>query len=557
MCDMGGLDNLVANTAYLKAQGGDDKEMKKRRRSLALPKPEQCAATRTTVEKVFESICERQPIGKKFFRQYLASTPEYVNAVEFLDELNDWDLAEGAAKDKARTNIMNKFCKADSKTFLTFLTGDTATKCKAVTDKDFDEVMKGVVQEGTREFLKGKPFADYQTSPFFDKFLQWKEYEKQPISDKYFYEFRTLGKGGFGEVCAVQVKNTGQMYACKKLCKKRLKKKHGEKMALLEKQILEKVNSLFLVNLAYAYDSKTHLCLVMTLMNGGDLKYHIYNIGIDGKGVEKGVEMKRIIHYTAQITTGILHLHQMDIVYRDMKPENVLLDSFGQCRLSDLGLAVELPAGKTITQKAGTGAYMAPEILNSTPYRESVDWWALGCSIYEMVAGYTPFKGPDSKKEKVEKEEVQRRIQNDQPPWEHKGFDAPTKAIIELFLKKKIEERLGCRNPTDDPRKHEWFKAINFPRLEAGLVDPPWVPKPNVVYAKDTGDIADFSEIKGIEFDANDDKFFKEFSTGAVPIPWQQEMIETNLFDELNDPNRKESTGGGGEGGKSGTCTLL
>ena len=81
----------------------------------------------------------------------------------------------------------------------------------------------------------------------------------------------------------------------------------------------------------------------------------------------------------------------------------------------------------------------------SSDLRESVDWWALGCSIYEMVAGYTPFKGPDSKKEKVEKEEVQRRIQNDQPPWEHKGFDAPTKAIIELFLKKKIEERLGCR----------------------------------------------------------------------------------------------------------------
>lgn len=140
------------------------------------------------------------------------------------------------------------------------------------------------------------------------------------------------------------------MYACKKLCKKRLKKKGGEKMALLEKQILEKVNSLFLVNLAYAYDTKTHLCLVMTLMNGGDLKYHIYNIGYDGKGVDKGIEMKRIIHYTAQITTGILHLHAMDIVYRDMKPENVLLDSQGQCRLSDLGLAIEVVPGKTVTQ---------------------------------------------------------------------------------------------------------------------------------------------------------------------------------------------------------------
>lgn len=139
------------------------------------------------------------------------------------------------------------------------------------------------------------------------------------------------------------------MYACKKLDKKRLKKKSGEKMALLEKRILEMVNSLFIVNLAYAFDTKTHLCLVMTLMSGGDLKYHIFHVG------EVGIEMERIIHYTAQITSGILHLHSMDIVYRDMKPENVLLDCQGQCRLSDLGLAVELPNGKTTTQKVRKG----------------------------------------------------------------------------------------------------------------------------------------------------------------------------------------------------------
>ncbi|XP_067219069.1 rhodopsin kinase grk7a [Chanodichthys erythropterus] len=549
MCDMGGLDNLVANTAYLKAQGGDDKEMKKRRRSLSLPKAEQCVALRTSLDKDFESLCEQQPIGKKLFRQFLEQAgPECLTAAEFMDDLNDWELSEAAARDKARTNIINKYCKDGSKSSLTFLTGDVATKCKAVTDKDFEEVM-AQVKLATKEYIKGKPFTDYQTSQFFDKFLQWKEYEKQPITEKYFYEFRTLGKGGFGEVCAVQVKNTGQMYACKKLCKKRLKKKHGEKMALLEKKILEKVNSLFIVSLAYAYDTKTHLCLVMSLMNGGDLKYHIYNIG------EKGIEMDRIIYYTAQITTGILQLHAMDIVYRDMKPENVLLDSQGQCRLSDLGLAVEIPNGKTITQKAGTGAYMAPEILTDTPYRTSVDWWALGCSIYEMVAGYTPFKGPEAKKEKVEKEEVQRRIINEEPKFEHKNFNAATIDIIKQFLKKKIDERLGCKG--DDPRKHEWFKSINFARLEAGLIDPPWVPKPNVVYAKDTGDIAEFSEIKGIEFDAKDDKFFKEFSTGAVSIAWQTEMIDTGLFDELNDPNRKESSGGSNDDKKSGTCTLL
>lgn len=200
MCDMAGLDNLVANTAYLKAQGGDDKEMKKRRRSLSLPKPEQCAAVRTAIEKDFTSLCERQPIGKRFFREFLLSKPDYKVAADFLDDLYDWDLAEAATKNKARQDIMTKYCKPDSKTFLSFLTGESLEKCKTVTDANFEEVMKGKVQEGTREFLQDKPFSDYQSSPFFDKFLQWKEYEKQPITEKYFYEFRTLGKGGFGEV---------------------------------------------------------------------------------------------------------------------------------------------------------------------------------------------------------------------------------------------------------------------------------------------------------------------------------------------------------------------
>lgn len=143
----------------------------------------------------------------------------------------------------------------------------------------------------------------------------------------------------------MQVKLTGKMYACKKLEKRRLKKKGGERLALLEKEILEKVNSLFIVNLAYAYQNNTHLCLVMDLMTGGDLNFHIYELG------KRGIRMERVVYYTAQITTGILHLHSMDIVYRDMKPENVLLDGKGQCRLSDLGLAVELPNGKLICQK--------------------------------------------------------------------------------------------------------------------------------------------------------------------------------------------------------------
>lgn len=151
----------------------------------------------------------------------------------------------------------------------------------------------------------------------------------------------------------MQVKHTGHMYACKKLDKRRLKKKGGERMALVEKQILEKVNSLFIVNLAYAYSSRNHLCLVMDLMTGGDLKFHIYDLG------RRGIRMERVVYYTAQITTGLLHLHDMSIVYRDMKPENVLLDGKGQCRLSDLGLAVELPKGKMNCQKVSVPRLVA------------------------------------------------------------------------------------------------------------------------------------------------------------------------------------------------------
>uniref|UniRef100_A0A8B9JEM4 G protein-coupled receptor kinase n=1 Tax=Astyanax mexicanus TaxID=7994 RepID=A0A8B9JEM4_ASTMX len=528
MYDMGGLENLVANTAYLKAQAAiEDKELKRRRQSRPLPKLEQCTTIRSTIAMDFEQICERQPIGNKLFRQFLQAS-EYVVAAELLDELNDWALAEAGAKDKARQNIINKFCRSDSSSFLSYLTGDMASKCQAVSEKDFEEVMMGRVKDATQEFLRGKPFTEYQSSLFFDRFLQWKEFEKQPISEKYFYEFRTLGKGGFGEVsvCAVQVKSTGQMYACKKLDKKRLKKKGGEKMALLEKCILEKVNSRFVVNLAYAYSTKTHLCLVMSLMTGGELKYHIYHMG------ERGIELDRVVYYTAQITAGLLHLHAMDIVYRDMKPENVLLDSQGQCKLSDLGLAVELPGGKTICQRAGTNGYMAPEILKGESYGMSVDWWALGCSIYEMVAGRLPFK---DYKEKVQKEKVAQRTLEDE------------------FCSVLFDLVLGGQ----DPRKHEFFSAISFPRLEAGLITPPWVPKPNVVYAKDTEDIRNFSEVKGVEFDANDEKFFKEFSTGAVPIPWQQEMIDSGLFDELNDPNRKELSREMNDRKFSKSCTIL
>uniref|UniRef100_A0A8C9A8W5 G protein-coupled receptor kinase n=1 Tax=Prolemur simus TaxID=1328070 RepID=A0A8C9A8W5_PROSS len=553
MVDMGALDNLIANTAYLqarKASDSDSKELQRRRRSLALPGPQCCAELRRGLSPHFHSLCEQQPIGRRLFRDFLATVPTYQEAVAFLEEVQSWELAEeGPTKDSALQGLGAACAHSPAPEHPhPFLSPALATRGQAATTKEERVAVVELAKAEAMAFLQEQPFRDFLASPFYDKFLQWKLFEMQPVSDNYFTEFRVLGKGGFGEVCAVQVKNTGKMYACKKLDKKRLKKKNGEKMALLEKEILEMVSSPFIVSLAYAFESKSHLCLVMSLMNGGDLKFHIYSVGT------RGLAMSRVVFYAAQMACGVLHLHALGIVYRDMKPENVLLDDLGNCRLSDLGLAVQIQDGKPVTQRAGTNGYMAPEILmEKVSYSYPVDWFALGCSIYEMVAGRTPFK---DYKEKVNKEDLKERTLKEEVRFQHDNFTEEAKDICRLFLAKKPEQRLGSRDKSDDPRKHPFFNTINFARLEAGLIEPPFVPDPSVVYAKDIAEIDDFSEVRGVEFDDKDKKFFQRFATGAVPIAWQEEIIETGLFEELNDPNRHTGCGEGNSS-RSGVCLLL
>ena len=147
-----------------------------------------------------------------------------------------------------------------------------------------------------------------------------------PITKNHFRVYRVLGKGGFGLVYACQSKVTGKMYALKKLEKKRVKKRHGEKLALNEKQVLERVSTRFVVSplpsglplslslrqvsLVYAYQSKDALCMILTLMGGGDLRFHIHNVG------EPGLSTPRTIFYAAEIACGLTHLHQARIAYR-------------------------------------------------------------------------------------------------------------------------------------------------------------------------------------------------------------------------------------------------
>ncbi|XP_033632933.1 G protein-coupled receptor kinase 5-like isoform X1 [Asterias rubens] len=523
------LENIVANTVYLKArEGGGGKRKgrsKKWKQILKFPHISLCQDLRETIDRNFNSICEEQPIGCALFRNFCHKNEYYQRAINFLDAVRDYEVAQPEDRLALCNEIYSKYVYADSPERLQQVTNEQTEACQEALENSPSKEIFTECRTGVREYLKGEPFTEFQNSMFFDRLLQWKWLESQAVTKNTFRQYRVLGKGGFGEVCACQVRATGKMYACKKLEKKRIKKRKGEVMALNEKLLLQKVNSRFVVSLAYAYETKDALCLVLTIMNGGDLKFHIHNLG------SPGFEEERARFYAAEITCGLEHLHQHHFVYRDMKPENILLDDHGHVRISDLGLAVEIPEGESIRGRVGTVGYMAPEVVKNERYTFSPDYWGLGCIIYEMIEGRAPFR---ARKEKVKREEVDRRVKEDEEKYSPK-FSEEAKEICRKLLQKDVDDRLGFKNGSAQEVKDQpFFETINLVRLEAGKVDPPFVPDPKAVYAKDVLDIEQFSTVKGVNLDQNDDKFYSKFNTGSVTIPWQMEMVETEVYKELN-----------------------
>ncbi|XP_065440711.1 U6 snRNA-associated Sm-like protein LSm1 isoform X9 [Chrysemys picta bellii] len=465
------LENIVANTVLLKArEGGGGKRKgrsKKWKEILRFPHISQCDDLRKGLERDYSSLCDKQPIGRLLFRQFCERRPELQRCIHFLDAVIDYELSPDERRKEMGDEIIRRFFKSESSDYMPEISQALMNQCMENLQKSACKDLFSSCLHPMHEYLSGAPFADYRDSMYFDRFLQWKYLERQSVTKDTFRQYRILGKGGFGEVCACQVRATGKMYACKKLEKKRIKKRKGEAMALNEKQILEKVNSRFVVSLAYAYETKDALCLVLTIMNGGDLKFHIYNMG------NPGFEDERVIFYAAELCCGLQHLHQEGIVYRDLKPENILLDDDGHIRISDLGLAIKIPEGEMIRGRVGTVGYMAPEVINNERYTFSPDWWGLGCLIYEMIEGQSPFR---ARKERVKREEVEKRVQEEQELYSDK-FTEDTKAICKMLLTKDPKQRLGCgEDGAAQVKHHPFFRTINFKRLEAGVIKPSFVP---------------------------------------------------------------------------------
>ncbi|XP_025831856.1 G protein-coupled receptor kinase 1 [Agrilus planipennis] len=381
--------------------------------------------------------------------------------------------------------------------------------------------------EDAINIIKDKSFSKELKSEKYTRFCQWKNLELNiQLTMNDFSVHRIIGRGGFGEVYGCRKADTGKMYAMKCLDKKRIKMKQGETLALNERIMLSLVSTgqdcPFIVCMTYAFHTPDKLCFILDLMNGGDLHYHLSQHGVFNES-----EMK---FYAAEVILGLEHMHRRYIVYRDLKPANILLDEHGHVRISDLGLACDFSKKKPHAS-VGTHGYMAPEVLSKgTAYDSSADWFSFGCMLYKLLKGHSPFRQHKTK----DKHEIDRMTltMNVELP---ESFSKELKSLLEGLLQRDVDKRLGCKGRgADEVKEHSFFAGIDWQQVYHQKYTPPLIPPRGEVNAADAFDIGSFDEedTKGIKLTEADQELYKNFPL-VISERWQNEVAET-VFETIN-----------------------
>ncbi|XP_076312013.1 cAMP-dependent protein kinase catalytic subunit 3-like isoform X2 [Tachypleus tridentatus] len=278
---------------------------------------------------------------------------------------------------------------------------------------------------------------------------------------------RTIGIGTFARVCLCRDKVTSSYYALKILEMADVIKLKQVEHVKNEKAILQQIKSPFIIDLAWTTHDDNSLYMLFEYVCGGELFTYLRNTGRFSSATAS--------FYAAEVVVALEYLHKQQIVYRDLKPENLLLDKEGHLKLTDFGFA-KILNDRTWTL-CGTPEYLAPEIIQSKGHNKAVDWWALGILVYEMLAGYPPFfdENPFAIYEKILAGKIE---------WP-RHIDPVAKDLIKKFLVQDRTKRLGyMKNGTEDVTRHRWFKGIIWEDVINKRLKPPIIP--SVSHSGDT-----------------------------------------------------------------------
>jgi atypical protein kinase C iota type len=282
---------------------------------------------------------------------------------------------------------------------------------------------------------------------------------------------KVIGRGSYAKVLLCRLKTSKQLYAMKVIKKETISDEEDVDWVNTEKKVFEQAtNHPFLVGMHSCFQTVSRLFFVIEYVNGGDLMFHMQR--------QRKLPEDHARFYSAEIILALDFLHSRYIVYRDLKLDNVLLDSQGHIKLTDYGMCKEGMHGENALTSTfcGTPNYIAPEILRGSPYGFSVDWWALGVLMYEMMAGKSPFDINDAHAATAENsEELLFQVILERPIRMPRSLSIPASKVLKRFLDKDPDTRLGCSGLADI-QSDSFFRTLDWGKLSKKQVIPPFRP---------------------------------------------------------------------------------
>ncbi|KAK3316150.1 kinase-like domain-containing protein [Apodospora peruviana] len=280
------------------------------------------------------------------------------------------------------------------------------------------------------------------------------------VNLNHFRLLRVVGRGAFGKVRIVERKDTNLSFALKYIRKDEVVRSESVRNIIRERRMLEHVNHPFICNLRYSFQDIEYMYLVVDLMSGGDLRFHISR---------KAFTEDAVRFWIAELGCALRYIHGQGIIHRDVKPDNVLLDADGHVHLTDFNVASDIIPGKVLTSKSGTLAYLAPEVYAGQGYDVRADWWSLGVLFYECIYNKRPFEGNSESS-------LSSVIQAANPKY---PITSPPVSLSCLYaikdaLELNPDKRMGAT--WDSFIYHEFFQCIDFEALERKEIDPVFIP---------------------------------------------------------------------------------